>query len=329
MQRSKLVIPGGSGFLGRLLAEWFNRKNWEVVVLSRRPTPEMPHARCVRWDGRSTGPWRRELDGADVVINLAGRSVDCRYHARNRRAMMDSRIDSTRVLGEAISGCENPPAVWMNSSTATIYPHSIDRPMDETVTEFTPTPAAKDAFSIKIATNWERTFNDASTPSTRKVALRTAMVLADVPGTVYAVLRRLVRCGLGGRMGSGRQYVSWIHAVDFCRAVEWLIDHHQLTGPVNLAAPHPLPNREMMRVLRKTFGVPLGLPASRWMLEVGAFLLRTETELILKSRRVVPTRLLDSGFEFRFPAFHDAVRNLAALGASNRDNHQPRSSSSM
>mgnify|MGYP002623893175 CR=1 FL=1 len=329
MSRAKLVLPGGSGFLGQVLSEWFGRSGWEVVILSRRAISDPGHARSVRWDGRNPGSWCDELAGADVVINLAGRSVDCRYHARNRRAMIDSRIDSTRVLGEAIGRCSNPPAVWMNSSTATIYPHSVDSPMDESIDEFVATPEAKDAFSIEIATRWEQAFHEARTPATRKVALRAAMVLADVPGTVFTVLRRLVRLGLGGRMASGRQYVSWIHAVDFCRAVEWLIDHEELSGPVNLSAPNPLTNAEMMRELRKVHGVPFGLPAAKWMLEIGAFLLRTETELIIKSRRAVPTRLLESGFEFQYLTFEAAVSDLSGETASSSNAQRSRNSSSL
>lgn len=312
----RIILPGGSGFLGRLLARWFAARDWEVVVLSRRPLLVTPPVRAVAWDGRTRGEWVRELDGAAVVVNLAGRSVDCRYHARNRKLILDSRLESTRVLGEAMCECAQPPAVWMNSSTATIYRHSVDRPMDETDADFTATPAAKDAFSIEVATRWEAAFNQAPVMRTRRIALRTGMVMADEPGTVYRVLRRLVRLGLGGRMGGGRQFVSWIHGDDFCRAVEWLIGREDISGPVSLTAPHPVPNAEMMRTLRAAFGVPWGLPASRWMLEVGAFLLRTETELVLKSRRVVPRRLLDAGFEFQFSRFEDAVDDLRGMARS-------------
>ena len=224
----RIVLPGGSGFLGRVLSRWFAGQDWDVVVLSRAPDTLATPARSVFWDGRSLGEWTRELDGADVVVNLAGRSVDCRYHARNRRLMLDSRLESTAILGEAISNCRQPPAVWMNSSTATIYRHSYDRPMDESTGEFQPTPEAKDEFSVEVATRWEQVFEQAPTPATRKVALRAGMVLANEPGTVYQVLRRLVRLGLGGRMSHGRQYVSWIHWEDFCRAIDWVIDQLRL-----------------------------------------------------------------------------------------------------
>jgi uncharacterized protein (TIGR01777 family) len=243
------------------------------------------------------------------VLNLAGRSVNCRYTAGNRREMLDSRTESTRVLGQAIAACSRPPRVWLNSSTATIYKHSFDRAMDETG-EIGATPEAKDAFSIEVATAWEQAFAEASTSATRKVALRTAMVFGLGKGGVFEVLHRLTRLGLGGTMGHGRQYVSWIHEEDFCRAVEWLIEREDLSGPINLAAPTPVPNREMMRIFRRVCGMPIGLPATRWMLEVGAFMLRTETELIIKSRRVVPGRLLTSGFEFRHPEMEGAAREL-------------------
>jgi uncharacterized protein len=309
MNARKIVLPGGSGFLGRILASHLERSGYEVVVLSRAPSIGKGGIREVGWDGETIGAWVNELEGAAAVINLTGRSVNCRYTTRNRRLIMDSRVNSTRLLGQAIARCMSPPGIWLNSSTATIYKHSLDRPMDEATGEIGATPEAKDSFSIEVATAWERTFNEAQVPRTRKVALRTAMVLSDA-GSVFAVLQRLVRFGLGGAMGSGGQYVSWIHETDFCRAIEWMIAKENFAGPVNLAAPNPLPNREMMAILRKTYGVPVGLPAPAWMLEAGAFVLRTETELIIKSRRVVPGRLLASGFEFRFPEFKGAVEVL-------------------
>jgi uncharacterized protein (TIGR01777 family) len=235
--------------------------------------------------------------------------VNCRYNERNRRLILDSRVDSTRVLGEAILRCTKPPTVWLNSSTATIYKHLLERAMDERG-EIEATPEAKDAFSVEVAQAWERTFEAAQTPATRKVALRMAMVLGTQAGTVLDVLGRLVRSGLGGRMGTGRQYVSWIHEEDFCRAIEWLISQKDFCGVVNLAAPNPVPNRELMATLRSAYGKSFGLPAARWMLEVGAFFMRTETELIIKSRRVVPGRLLESGFDFRFPKLEEALTDL-------------------
>jgi uncharacterized protein len=306
---NRIIIAGGSGFLGRLLVRHRSATGNEVVVLSRTGGG-MDEARTVRWDGETVGLWAGELEGARAGINLAGRSVNCRYHARNRRLIMDSRVLPTRVLGEAMARCQAPPRVWLNASTATIYRHTFDRPMDEAGGEIGATPAAKDAFSIEVACAWERAFEEACTPATRKVAMRTAMVLGREPGGIFHVLRRLTRLGLGGRMGSGRQYVSWIHEQDFCRAVEWLIEHEEMAGPVNLAAPNPLPNAEMMRLFRKVCGVGIGLPGAGWMLEVGAFLLRTETELIIKSRRVVPARLLEAGFEFRFPDLGSALGDL-------------------
>jgi len=244
------------------------------------------------------------------VINLAGRSVNCRYTAKHRREMMDSRIESTRVLGQAIAACRCPPRVWLNSSTATIYRHTFGPPHDELSGEIGASAEAHDAFSIKIATAWENAFFDASAPRTRRVAMRTAIVLADIPGNMVRILKRLTRLGLGGAMGSGKQYVSWIHAFDFCHAVEFLIENEELSGPVNLAAPTPITNREIMWHFRRVLGMPFGLPASQWMLEAGAWLLRTETELILKSRRVVSRKLPGAGFQFRFTDVHTALEDL-------------------
>ena len=315
MKTRRIILAGGSGFLGAVLRRHFLKQGSEILVLTRSPHRTTSNGRECFWDGRTAAEWTGELEGVDVVINLAGFSVNCRYHARHRRLMMDSRVDSTRVLGEAIARCVNPPRVWLNSSTATIYKHTFGPPWGEDG-ELGASPEAKDAFSIEIATAWERAFSAAQTPRTRKVALRSAMVFGHGANSVFPVLRRLARFGLGGRMASGKQYVSWIHESDFCRAVDWLIDHGEFTGPVNLAAPNPVMNSEMMATVRELCGVPFGLPAAAWMLEVGAFFLRTETELIIKSRRVVPGRLLAGGFQFQFTRMRDAMANLLARTAN-------------
>jgi len=308
--RNRIIVAGGSGFIGRLLTDRLVSGNNDVIVLTRSPGPVAQSIRQVGWDGRMLGDWARELEGARALINLAGRSVNCRYNDRNRQEILESRVDSTRVLGEAVSRCNKPPPVWLNASTATIYKHTFDRQMDEATGVIGATPEAKDAFSIEVARAWEDTLNEAATPDTRKVALRTAMVFAASKGGVYRVLRGLTRWGLGGNIAGGRQYISWIHEADFCRAVEWLIDRDDFSGPVNLASPNQIPQREMMRIIRRELGVPFGLPATRRMLEVAAFVHRTEAELIIKSRRVAPGRLLEAGFQFLFPRMEDAVREI-------------------
>ena len=307
----KIVIPGGSGQVGTILARAFSAAGHDVVVLSRRPARHP--WRVVPWDGASPGDWTNELDGAHVVINLAGRSVNCRYTPANRREILESRVRSTRVVGEAIAAATRPPRAWLQASTATIYAHRYDRPNDEHTGVIG--GGEQDApdtwrFSIDVATAWERTFDAALTPRTRKVALRSAMTLSPDAGGVFDTLRRLVRRGLGGRAGDGRQFISWVHYQDFVRAIEWLIEHEEVEGIVNVASPNPLPNAEFMRILREACGVPVGLPANRWMLEIGAVFMRTETELILKSRRVVPAILLERGFEFRYPEWRDAAHDL-------------------
>jgi len=308
----KIIIAGGSGFLGRALAEYFAAKECEVVILKRRPNPACLQGREVYWDGCTLGDWAKELEGAAALINLAGVSVDCRYTAKNRRLIMDSRIDSTRVLGEAMAGCQEQPKVWLNSSTATIYKHTYGTAWDE-AGEIGATAEAKDAFSIEVATAWESVFNEVKVPGTRKVAMRTAMVMGHGRNSVFPVMRRMIRFGLGGQMGDGRQYMSWIHEVDFCRAIEWLIERKDISGVVNLAAPNPVTNAEMMRTFREVCGMPFGLPAAKWMLEIGAVLLRTETELIIKSRRVVPGRLLREGFQFKFSEVRMALEDLMGI----------------
>jgi uncharacterized protein len=316
----KIVIPGGSGQVGTILARHFHANCHDVVVLSRWPVAAP--WRVVEWDGRSDGPWTGEIDGADVVINLAGRSVDCRYTAANRREIMDSRVHSTRAVGAAIANAALPPRVWLQASTATIYAHRFDAPNDETTGILGGNePDAPDSwrFSIDVATSWEKALNDEDTPRTRRVAMRSAMTMSPDRGGVFDVLLGLVRRRLGGRVGDGRQFVSWIHDLDFVRAVKWLIDRDDLSGPVNVSAPEPLPNADFMRALREAWGVRFGLPATRWMLELGTWALRTESELVLKSRRVVPGRLLASGFTFQFPTWPEAARDLCHRW---RDQHQ-------
>jgi uncharacterized protein (TIGR01777 family) len=281
----------------------------EVVVLTRRPVRDCE----VHWDGKTLGPWAEAINGSDVVINLTGRSVSCRYTAANLRAMMDSRVHSARVVGEAVAAAARPPRVWMQMSTATIYAHRFDAPNDEATGVIGGTEPGTPgywAYSVEIAKEWERAQEQAETPHTRKVALRSAMVMSPDRGGVFDVLLRLARLGLGGPVAGGAQYVSWIHDRDFVRAVEFLADRDDLAGPVNLAAPAPVPQRTFMRTLRSAWGAPVGLPATKWMAELGAFVLRSDTELLLKSRRVIPGRLLDAGFAFDFAQWPKAADDL-------------------
>lgn len=307
----KVVIPGGSGQVGQVLRRAFEARGHDVVILSRSGRDTGP---VRQWDGRMLGDWAQEIDGADVVINLAGRTVNCRYTEENLTQMMDSRVDSTRVVGEAIARAAQPPRVWLQMSTATIYAHTHGPAHTEANGVFggqEPDAPAYWKRSIDIATAWEATLDAADTPHTRKVALRTAMVMSVDKEGVFDVLAGLTRMGLGGPMGGGRQYVSWIHEADFVAAVEFLIARDDLSGAFNLAAPGPLPQRDFQTHLRSALGVWLGLPATRWMAELGAVFLRTDTELVLKSRRVVPGRLLDEGFTFQFADWPTAAVDLS------------------
>ncbi|MGW3958890.1 TIGR01777 family oxidoreductase [Amycolatopsis sp. NPDC005003] len=309
----KIVIPGGTGHLGRVLSRALVGQGHEVVVLTRREARPEPGVRQVHWDGRGPGSWTAEIDGSDVVLNLAGRSVNCRYTPANLREMMNSRVDSARVVGGAIARAARPPKVWLQMSTATIYAHTFDAPNDETTGVLggdEPDVPAYWSFSVDIAKAWEREQRLAATPDTRKVALRTAMVMSPEPGGALAMLLRLTRLGLGGPVAGGRQYMSWIHEDDLIRAIGFLVSRDDLSGPVNLAAPEPLPHREFLRTLRAAAGVPVGLPATKWLAEIGAFVLRSDTELLLKSRRVVPGKLTEAGFEFGYPNWPTAAEDL-------------------
>jgi uncharacterized protein (TIGR01777 family) len=307
----RIIIPGGSGQVGDILSRHFHAQGHDVVVLARKTVPAP--WRVIKWDGENLGDWTSELENSDVVINLAGRSVDCRYTAANRKAIKESRIPSTRLLGRAIGQSVHPPHLWMNASTATIYRHIYDRPMDERTGEIggnEPDAPAKWNFSIDVAASWEAAFFEAVTAKTRKVALRSAMIMSPDRGGVFDTLLRLVRFGLGGSAASGLQFVSWVHDADFLRSIDYLIARDEFDGIVNIASPNPLPNREFMKALRQAWGARIGLPATKWMLEIGTIFLRTETELVLKSRRVIPGRLVEAGFRFQFPEWHAAARDL-------------------
>jgi len=309
----KIVIAGGSGHVGQAICRNWQRPGDEIVILSRRP--RVGSCREVGWDGKTSGPWVEELDGCDVLINLAGRSVNCRYTAANRREIMDSRVNSTRVLGEAIRSCKNPPAVWLQSSTATIYAHTHGAGHTEShgvIGGGEPDVPAKWRFSIDVAAAWERECLAADTPATRKVLLRSAIIMSRDHGSAFDLLFRLARLGLGGKIGDGRQYMSWVHEVDFVRALQWIIEHRSLEGPVNISSPNPLPNARFMKILREAAGVRFGLPAAQWQLAIGTWLLGSETELVLKSRRVVPERLLESGFRFQFTEWEGATKALCS-----------------
>jgi uncharacterized protein (TIGR01777 family) len=314
----KIIIPGGSGKVGTVLARALHKAGHEVVVLSRSPAKHP--WRTVPWDGETLDKWTDEFEDADAVINLAGQSVNCRYTPENRKLIFDSRLKSTKVVGDAIAQAWKPPRVWLQASTATIYAHRYDAPNDEAsgiIGGSEPDAPETWRFSIDVATQWERALKNSPTPNTRQVAMRSAIVMHPDAGSPFDILLRLVRFGLGGPAGDGQQFISWIHEHDFVRAVLWLLEHEELKGPVNLAAPNPLTNADFMRALQMAWGVSAGLPAFKWMLELGAFMLNSETELILKSRRVVPAKLLQSGFEFQFPDWPDAARELCARAGAN------------
>jgi uncharacterized protein (TIGR01777 family) len=301
----KIILAGGSGFIGDSIINYFSGKDAQFIILTRTPKMDRKNVRHIAWDGKNLGTWVSEFENADAVINLTGRTVNCRYNKKNKKEILDSRVNSTKCIGEAIRQCKNPPALWINSASATIYRHAQDGAMDEDTGEY------GKGFSVEVCRAWEKCFNDISTPLTRKILLRIAIVLGKDAG-VMKPMTRLVRLGLGGRMGNGRQMFSWIHEKDLVSLVEWLIEHEEVSGTFNCVAPNPLPNAQLMRLLRNACGIPWGLPQPKWMLEFGALLISTETELILKSRWVMPKRLLDLGFQFQFETAEQAIHDLLA-----------------
>ncbi|MGN6638394.1 MAG: TIGR01777 family oxidoreductase, partial [Mucilaginibacter sp.] len=255
------------------------------------------------------GNWAFELENADLLVNLCGKNVNCRYNQKNRKEILNSRIEPTTLLGNVIVKLQNPPKLWINITSATIYRHAEDWPQDEVSGE------TGEGFSVNICKAWEKAFFDGETPHTRKIALRMGIVFGKSDG-VFPRLLNLVKMGLGGKQGNGKQYVSWIHEQDVASITEWLLLHPEIDGVVNATAPNPVSNSLQMQLIRKGYGVKLGLPAPKWLLTIGAWIIGTETELILKSRWVLPKRLLDSGYEFKYPNMQRAVKEC--VGQKNR-----------
>lgn len=298
----KMVIAAGTGFLGTVLIDFFKESYQEIVVLTRRKSERKNNIQFVHWNANSLTGWEEVLENADVLINLAGKSVDCRYTPENKAAILSSRIDSTRVLNEAVLQCKNPPKHFINSSTATIYRHSEDKQMDEYSGEI------GDDFSMNVAKSWEKAFYDVQTDKTLKTAVRTSIVLGK-NGGAFIPLKRLTQFGLGGKVGNGNQFVSWIHELDFARAIAFIIDNNT-TGSVNVVSPRPVRNVDFMRKLRKAVGIPFGIPVSITLLQIGAKIIQTEPELVLKSRNVIPKRLTENGFTFEYQDLEKAFKNL-------------------
>lgn len=314
-KNKKIIIAGGSGFIGQEMIKYFGKEN-QVVILTRQlhhtktnrndynslTDEDLRKTRFVKWDGKNTGDWVSELEGADIVINLAGRTVNCRYTRKNKKEILDSRVNATAAIGKAIGQCLHPPSLWINASSATIYRHAEDKPRDEYSLDLL------DDFSTQVCKEWEKAFHEQPAPATRKVVLRMAITLG--PGGVLIPYFNLLKFCLGGKQGSGKQMYTWIHIEDTCRIIEWIGEHKEMSGVYNCSSPKPVPNKEFMRILRQVTGNKIGLPAYEWMLKIGAALIGTEAELVLKSRWVLPTRLLESGYQFKYPELKNAFTSI-------------------
>ncbi|GGG66632.1 TIGR01777 family oxidoreductase [Epilithonimonas arachidiradicis] len=295
----KIIIAAGTGFLGRNLENYFLDKNYEVKILTRNPKRKNE----IFWDAKTIGAWKNELENANVLINLAGKSVDCRYNEKNKKEIYDSRINSTRVLQSAIDECQNPPKIWLNASSATIYIHS------ETHLNTEKNGIVGDDFSMNICKSWEKKFLKSENQNIRKVALRTSIVLGK-NGGAFPKFMQISKLGLGGKQGRGDQMMSWIHIDDFCEAVNFIIENEKLEGAINITAPKPLSNKNMMSQIRKKIKVPFGIPSPVWLLEIASIFIKTETELMLKSRNVYPEILLENRFKFQYDTFEKALEKL-------------------
>jgi len=299
---NKLVIVAGTGFLGQVLVDHFKNKFDEIVILTRGNAKTVDRIKYVNWNARTFSGWENELENAAVLINLAGKSVDCRYTEKNKKEILLSRIESTKILNKAVLKCQNPPKHWLNSSTSTIYRFSLDKQMDEIDGEI------GNDFSINVALSWEKAFFKTETPITMKTALRTSIVLGK-DGGAFIPLKTLAKIGFGGKQGKGNQFISWIHQEDFANAIDFIIEK-QITGIINVVSPEPIRNTDFMQKLRKAIGFPFGMPLNTFLLEIGSFLIRTQPELVLKSRNVIPKRLLENGFQFKFGDIDEAFKDL-------------------
>lgn len=303
MEIKKIILAGGSGFLGDIIIDHFRNSTTQIIVLTRGKERTEKNVRYINWDGKTLSGWINEIEASDALINLTGKSVDCRYTEKNKQEIIRSRVDATHILSEAVLHCTTPPKVWLNAASATIYRYSEDKDMTEESIEL------GTGFSVDVCKQWESTFNKINTPNTRKIILRITMVLGK-KGGVIPVLKNLTRKGLGGTMGSGKQYISWIHEKDFLNVILHLINNANSSGVYNIAAPQPLTNQKFMQKMRRSLHVPFGLPAYSWMLEIGAFFMRTETELVLKSRKVISKRLQEEGYVFEYPSVDSALKEL-------------------
>lgn len=316
MKNKKIIIAGGTGFIGRALATYFGLEN-DIVILTRNLNETNnsynnfkledgieQRVKLVKWNGKESGEWCKEIDGSHMVINLSGKSVNCRYTDKNKKAILSSRVDATKAIGMAIKNAINPPSLWINAASATIYRNAIDKPQDEFTGEI------QDDFSVQVCKAWEKTFFEQETNNTRKIALRMAITLGN--GGVMIPYFNLLKFGLGGMQGTGKQMYSWIHIEDVCRAIDFFENNRELAGVFNISSPNPVSNNDFMKTLRDTTGTAFGLPASKWMMRFGAAIIGTETELILKSRWVVPTKILNYGFTFKYPNLKNAVENIVA-----------------
>lgn len=298
----KLVIAAGTGFLGQVLVNHFENKFDEIIILTRGKSRVLNTIKYINWDAKTLSGWENELENATVLINLAGKSVDCRYTESNKKEILSSRIDSTKILNEAVLRCQNPPRHWLNSSTSTIYRHSEDKQMTEKHGEI------GDDFSMNVAKAWEKAFFEIETPQTFKTALRTSIVLGK-NGGAFIPLKTLTKFGLGGKQGNGNQFISWIHEHDFARAIAFVIEK-ELIGEVNIVSPKPIKNKDFMVDLRRALKVPFGIPSPEILLKIGTKIIGTEPELVLKSRNVIPQKLNEQGFTFEFNTLKEALINL-------------------
>ncbi len=298
-----MVIAGGTGFLGKSLSTYFVEQGYKIIILSRTHHLDTANIQYVKWDAENLGSWTTALEKASVLINLNGKSVDCRYTPENKQKIYDTRINATHILQKACKQLKHPPALWINAASATIYRHATDRAMDEQTGEL------GTGFSVDVCKKWEQSFFQEQHPKIRKVALRIAIVFGKKGGAL-APLKQLVKKGLGGKQGSGMQYVSWLHEKDLARIIDFVIQHKDTAGVYNAAAPTPVQNISFMKKLRKLYRIPFGLALPTFALKIGAWLIQTETELILKSRRVVPTRLLKEGFRFEYPTIEETLYSL-------------------
>jgi uncharacterized protein (TIGR01777 family) len=299
---SKIIIAGGDGFLGSKLSTHLLHKGHEVIILSRHKSGKQHKYQYVNWDGKTLGPWADELNGCEAIINLSGRSLNTSFTKKHKKEILDSRINTTNIIGQAIANAETPPKTWINGSAMGIYGSRNDEKLTEEA-------KAGQGFIAKVCQKWEQSLFETHVPNTRKVAIRTALVLDSKEGFLKPLIT-LTKLGMGGKAGTGKQFMPWIHVNDWVHLIDYMLFSSHLSGPVNAVAPNAVTNKDFMKALRKALNIPIGIPQPAILIQLGGKIIGTEAELILTGQNAYPQNALQQGFVFEHQQIQETLNHL-------------------